>query len=144
MLNTVSRKYRLMLLVELVMQFNLMRPKLEQCLIRNEDYCFRMMENEYKFYISFENSVCKDYVTEKFMKIARYNIVPIVLGGADYERLAPAKSYINVMDFKSPAHLAEYLKYLDSNDTAYAEYFEWKQHFRIAADDRQFFCQICK
>ena len=48
------------------------------------------------------------------------------------------------MDFTSAAQLADYLKYLDSNDTAYAEYFEWKRYFRVATDDRQFFCQICK
>jgi hypothetical protein len=54
---------------------------------------------EYKFYLSFENSVCEDYVTEKFWKVLDYSIIPVVLGGANYSKFAPTKSYINARDF---------------------------------------------
>jgi alpha-1,3-fucosyltransferase len=46
-----------------------------------------MLDKGYKFYLSFENSLCSDYVTEKFWKILNFNIVPIVLGGANYEKV---------------------------------------------------------
>ena len=29
-------------------------------------------------------------------------------------------------DFRSPAELGQYLKYLDGNDTAYSQYFKWR------------------
>jgi len=50
---------------------------------------------------SFENSLCKDYVTEKFFKVFEHDMVPIVFGHADYSKIAPPKSYIKVEDFKS-------------------------------------------
>ena len=54
-----------------------------------------MLESNYKFYISFENSLCSDYVTEKFFNILKYNIIPITLNGADMSEIAPPKSYID-------------------------------------------------
>ena len=40
----------------------------------------------------------------------------------------PPSGYINVLDFKSPKDLADYLLYLDKNTTAYNAYFKWKKH----------------
>ena len=54
------------------------------------------------------------------------NVIPVVMGGADYTKLAIPGSYINVLDFKSVKQLAEYLHYLNRNDTAYNEYFKWR------------------
>ena len=114
-----------------------------QCSKSDEAGCMKMLETKYKFYLSFENSFCEDYVTEKFYKVLNYNMIPIVLGGGNYTKMAPKKSYIDAKDFKSIAHLAEYIKYLDKNDTAYAEYFEWKSYFQVLEENGQAFCQLC-
>ena len=61
-----------------------------------------MLERDYKFYLSFENSICPDYVTEKFYNPLLFTTVPIVYGGANYEAIgAPRNSYIDVRNFTS-------------------------------------------
>ena len=51
---------------------------------RGDPACMQMISNNYKFYLSFENSLCEDYVTEKLFKILPLDVVPVVRGGANY------------------------------------------------------------
>ena len=82
----------------------------------------------YKFYLAFENNFCDDYLTEKTYSILinGTTTVPVIFSGAPLLQLLPPHSYIDVTGFSDPAALAEYLEYLDGNDTAYAEYFAWR------------------
>uniref|UniRef100_A0A5K4EP96 Fucosyltransferase n=1 Tax=Schistosoma mansoni TaxID=6183 RepID=A0A5K4EP96_SCHMA len=108
--------------------------------------CFKLIRENYKFYLSFENSLCRWYITEKLFKNALKNdILPIVMGASieEYERVAPPYSFIHVDQFESPAKLADYLKYLDKNDTAYNEYFAWHGHGIIHDWDSQPQCAMC-
>ncbi|RXG58179.1 Alpha-(1,3)-fucosyltransferase C [Armadillidium vulgare] len=91
--------------------------------------CYETFEKEYKFYFSFENSICHDYITEKLFNVLGYYMVPVVFGAGDYSAVSPPHSYINVKNFENAKSLAEYLLYLDSNDTAYKEYFKWKEDY---------------
>ena len=100
-----------------------------------------MLETTYKFYLSFENAACVDYITEKVWKILTINVVPVVLGGADYKRHLPPHSYIDVRDFRSAKHLADYLLMLSRNDALYRKYFEWKRHYGISPQNS--LCQLC-
>ena len=101
---------------------------------------------KYKFYLSFENSLCTDYITEKLWSRMEQGIVPIVLGGADYKTYLPAHSYIDIRDFASPKALAEYLHKLDNNDDLYNEYFVWRRHYTCHSGlpGNGLLCDICR
>ena len=97
--------------------------------------------NNYWFYLSFENSLCKDYITEKFWKIIDSNslAIPVVLGGfgmRDYESIAPPNSYIDVTNFTSPHHLAQHLKYVTENEDAFNYYHRWRNEYDLASYER--------
>ena len=72
------------------------------------------------------------------------NVVPIVMGGANYTKLAVPGSYINVMDFKTVKQLSEYLQYLDKNNTAYNEYFYWRLKYKVTDSLSFSLCEICR
>ncbi|KAK9403023.1 alpha--C3-fucosyltransferase 9-like [Crotalus adamanteus] len=86
-----------------------------------------------KFYLAFENSIFKDYITEKLYFAFLAGSVPVVLGPPreNYEDYIPAESFIHVDDFESPKNLSEYLLMLDQNDALYLSYFEWKKDFSV-------------
>ncbi|XP_053987777.1 alpha-(1,3)-fucosyltransferase C-like [Hylaeus volcanicus] len=107
--------------------------------------CFKTVaEPDYFFYLSFENSFCQDYVTEKLYNAFSYNVVPIVYGGANYSIFAPPRSYINALDFDSPEDLAEYLKWLIENPSEYRKHLEWKKYYKIDTSNRHAACNLCE
>ena len=109
-----------------------------------EQNCHRMVANQYYFYLSFENSQCRDYVTEKLFLPLRYGLVPVVLGDNRelYEQVAPSDSFIHISDFAGPQQLAEHLHYLMTNRTAYSRYHDWRQRYRIGGDSA--WCNLCQ
>ncbi|KAL5969432.1 Glycoprotein 3-alpha-L-fucosyltransferase A [Taenia solium] len=113
--------------------------------LRKSAHSFQWLSTKYKFYLAFENSNCRNYITEKaYVNALRNDMVPIVLGAykEDYENALPPHSYINVDDFKSIRQLADYLAYLNKNDTAYASYFAWKEYGKIVTINRPD-CRLC-
>lgn len=89
---------------------------------------------QYRFYLAFENSLCQDYVTEKFFNVLKLDsVIPIVRGAnkTEYARMAPPHSYIHVNDFATVKDLADYLVYLKNNPIAFNEYFWWKELYRV-------------
>ena len=83
----------------------------------------------YKFILTFENSICEDYITEKFWRGFQAGTVPVYKGSPSIMDWAPdSHSVILVTDFGSPKGLAEYLKYLDRNDSEYEKYLQYKKN----------------
>jgi len=82
----------------------------------------------YKFYLSLENSKCKDYITEKFwVNALGSHTVPVVMGPPreQYELVAPPGSFIHVDDFASVKDLADYMKNVSEDEALYAQYLAW-------------------
>lgn len=107
----------------------------------------------YKFYLAFENSNCREYITEKlWWNSYEKEIVPVVMGASkeEYTRLTPPHSFIHVEDFEGPAELAKYLLYLDGNSSAYNEYFAWKSKYKVLNEHGYFgspslhLCRMCE
>ena len=92
-----------------------------------QDECYQMLSRDYKFYLSLENSLCDDYVTEKLFNVLRYDVIPVVYGGANYSKILPPNSYIDVQDFTTIQTLVNYLKKVGNDERLYRSYFDWKQ-----------------
>ena len=105
---------------------------------------------KHKFYLSFENSYCRDYITEKVVSNAFKNeIVPVVIAYVNFSDTStiPPGSAINALNFPSVKELTNYMKSVGKNSTLYNEYFRWHSHYTIAKSpigSRKFLCPLCR
>ncbi|XP_031355240.1 alpha-(1,3)-fucosyltransferase 6-like [Photinus pyralis] len=108
---------------------------------------------QYKFYLSFENSNCDEYITEKvWWNAYQKDAIPIVMGGSNksYRKILPPNSYIHVNDFATPRNLADYIKYLNDTPSELKIYFQWKKSFSVLNEHGYFrsasvhYCRICE
>ena len=114
-----------------------------QCHPKMSPKCYEQVAQDYFFYLSFENSLCRDYVTEKLFNVLHYPIVPIVMNSANMSIVAPPNSYISIHDFKSPAKLASYLVDLVANRyTKYIKFFEARSKYRLHTISYP--CRLCE
>ena len=103
-----------------------------------------------KFYLSFESTNCTNYITEKFWRILRLGLIPVVIQPSKsiYNIVAPKDSYIHAEDFNFDSkRLADYLDRVSNDFTLYSKYFMWKQDYDIAysakhAESRRM-CELC-
>jgi hypothetical protein len=122
------------------------------CPIPNEQWgnfeCKVYLASKYKFFFAFENSICKDYMTEKFFDILKLNVIPVVYGAGPYDKYVPKSGYINVFDFPNVKDLADYLIKVGSNKDLYNSFFKWKKFIRFEYKKPNpvragQFCDIC-
>jgi alpha-1,3-fucosyltransferase len=107
--------------------------------------CRQYISDNFKFFLAFENSFCRDYITEKFFDTLRYNVVVVAMGLGNYDHYVPKSAYINALDYETPKSLADYLLYLSNNETAYNEYFEWKKYvvYDKTHPTQAYLCEMC-
>ena len=87
------------------------------------------LAKKYKFTLVFFNQDCDYFVDAQLSHALHAGSIPVVMSTDKLEEFLPGNlkhSVIRVRDFKSPRHLAEYLKYLNDHETEYNKYLEWK------------------
>jgi len=74
------------------------------CGKETDNSCMDILRDKYKIYLSFENSLCRDYITEKSFKLYQsvFYTIPVTRGiGKQYSLYLPPKSYINTCNFNN-------------------------------------------
>jgi hypothetical protein len=81
---------------------------------------------QYKFYLAFENTGVRDYVSEKVYDSLIGGALPVYRGAEGIRKFMPHEhSYVNGNGM-SPKELADTLISLGKDEAAYNKYFEWK------------------
>lgn len=90
----------------------------------------RFVLSQYKWYLAFENSVIKDYVSEKVYDGMLAGTVPVYSGALSVDKLLPnPASVVKVSDFPDgPKQLAEYLIRVGKDRDKYEAHLSWKKN----------------
>lgn len=110
--------------------------------------------SKYYFYLSFENSIEYDYVSEKIFYTFFAGAVPVWYGTPNIDEFLPFKntSIVKTSQFPSPKELAEFLIKAAQDRTIYDSFFSWKQERKLRPGFREqmrlcgenVYCRICK
>ena len=114
---------------------------------------------EYVFYLSLENSICTDYITEKLGRSFRFGTLPIVASVnnvlPDYSKITPnGHTVVNILSFKTVEEVARRLKEIANTERLFDSYLsyrkqrpeDWPLTFRQALNARKRAdgCPLCK
>ena len=121
--------------------------KHKNCTKEEGKKCFQRIADDYKFYLSFENSVCEDYLSEKVFTWFGYDIISVVRGGRSYDRVLPTQTYVNTDTFKNIGELGRFLRLLASSEKAYTSMLKLKDQFEMIPGrlkKHEAYCELCK
>ncbi|KAL8600855.1 hypothetical protein ACOMHN_056513 [Nucella lapillus] len=107
----------------------------KKCPRSQDDSCFKMVNDDYKFYFSMENALCKDYISEKFFRYFEADTVVVARGSNEYANFVPPGTFVNTADFNSTQELAKYLLYLDSHPEEYVKILRAKDQYQPLYED---------
>ncbi|XP_069107170.1 alpha-(1,3)-fucosyltransferase 7-like [Argopecten irradians] len=103
--------------------------------------------DRYRFYLSFENAICRDYITEKVFSVYQIaaNTIPVVRGFKEQASIfLPPGSYVSTDDFTSHSELSKFIENISSNETLFTSYFRWKQFYESYSYEPNPFCVLCR
>ena len=113
------------------------------------DGCFQILNSTYKFFLAFENALCRQYFTEKLFENFNYDVVPIVYGGqsGDLEQHLPEGTYISTNQYKSVHELGKYLQSLTWSIDKYTELLQKKSRYKAEGFEvvyKRALCDVCR
>ncbi|XP_063375065.1 alpha-(1,3)-fucosyltransferase C-like [Cydia amplana] len=102
--------------------------------------CLKLIQEQYYFYLSFENSFSEDYVTEKLLTALENYAVPVVYGGANYTRFMPDGIYLHAGKLNVP-DLAKQMNDIIKDKDRYYSFFKWRNHYSYHTKEN--LCVMC-
>lgn len=104
-----------------------------------------ILNKRYRFLLVFEESLCQGYISESLLATWGLNIIPVVLGFADYANHLPLGSYIDIRDFSTVSRLAVLLNSITDSPQKYNNYIyiKWSHDCRMASY-QDFPCRLCQ
>lgn len=112
------------------------------------DECFSILNKTYRYYLSFENALCRGYRTEKFFENFNFDILMVARGGiAADDVIEPKDVYISTADFANVEKLGRHLKQLSEDYEAYADFLEKKSQYYFPGFHESYqsaLCDLCE
>ncbi|XP_076323945.1 glycoprotein 3-alpha-L-fucosyltransferase A-like [Tachypleus tridentatus] len=132
--------------VDIVGKCNYSNVNISECSTNFGFRCFQWIRWHYKFILSFETKICKEYITDTFFYALKQHVVPVLMSGKPELFEIPPKSFISIRDYQTPAKLARYLILLDKNDYLYNQYFRWIDYYNVIGptiQEHNYMCELC-
>jgi len=105
--------------------------------------CEQLIRNVYKFYLSFESNLCRDYITEKLYQVFEMkDVIPIVRGNVYYDQYVPPGLYINTRNFSTIKDLSNYLNLVVTDMDIAHSYLTPRSRFQYY--NKNYFCELCQ
>lgn len=109
--------------------------------------------SHYLFYLVLENSMCKEYMTEKlFYHAYSKGAIPVIHGPPlqDCEALLPPNSFIHIDSFSNVKELVEEILNISQNEEKLLTYHFWRNDFAVLNEHGYFgsksyhMCRLCE
>lgn len=112
--------------------------------LRDHYYGIQAVISDCRLYLAFENSVCSEYISEKFVNSLEAGAIPIVNGWRSSYEEKINNSFVHILDFQSIDSLAIYLEELVKNESIWLQYQQWRSIKHIEKIGLEINCKICQ